>query len=198
MGNNLVCFENMCSENIYEINWITEKNWIIDYKYNNTKHPYLLNRGNFKITNNGYCFFKLLKKLDFEYDIEKILINIEFDFKLFNKNFLEVDFIVLNNLKQDVSNEKNIISKIKFNKNKIEINNETLKMNKIIYNLLLNFKYINYIVFNETIKKNDDLIYNNNNKINFENKNDIYFGIIIRSNIYENKNMDNYLNIKVL
>ena len=133
MGN-ISCAENLCSDNLYEISWINSKNWDIKYNYDKIENPYILNRGNFKIMNNGYCFLVLNKKIDFEYEIKKILINFIFDFKLKENNFIEL-FFVLNDelIELNTDFEKNIISKIVFSKNNIKINNENIKLN--------NFKY---------------------------------------------------------
>ena len=93
MGN-ISCAENLCSDNLYEISWINSKNWDIKYNYDKIENPYILNRGNFKIMNNGYCFLVLNKKIDFEYEIKKILINFIFDFKLKENNFIELFFVL--------------------------------------------------------------------------------------------------------
>ena len=199
MGN-ISCAENLCSDNLYEISWINSKNWDIKYNYDKIENPYILNRGNFKIMNNGYCFLVLNKKIDFEYEIKKILINFIFDFKLKENNLIEL-FFVLNDelIELNTDFEKNIISKIVFSKNNIKINNENIKLNNFKYELLFNFSYLNYILCHEILKKKDNIILDKNNSINYEKKlENIYFSLIIKSNLNNNTNVDNYLNIKIL
>jgi len=199
MGN-ISCTENLCSDNLYEINWINSKNWDIKYNYDKIENPYILNRGNFKIMNNGYCFLVLNKKIDFEYEIKKILINFIFDFKLKENNYIELYF-VLNDELIELNNhfEKHSISKIVFSKNNIKINNENIKLNNFKYELLFNFSYLNYILCHEILKKKDNIILDKNNSINYEKKlENIYFSLVIKSNLNNNVNMDNYLNIKIL
>jgi len=199
MGN-ISCTENLCSDNLYEISWINSKNWDIKYNYDKIENPYILNRGNFKIMNNGYCFLVLNKKIDFEYEIKKILINFIFDFKLKENNYIELYF-VLNDELIELNNhfEKHSISKIVFSKNNIKINNENIKLNNFKYELLFNFSYLNYILCHEILKKKDNIILDKNNSINYEKKlENIYFSLVIKSNLNNNVNMDNYLNIKIL
>tara|TARA_B110000483_G_scaffold241800_1_gene325762 strand:- start:1325 stop:1924 length:600 start_codon:yes stop_codon:yes gene_type:complete len=199
MGN-ISCTENLCSDNLYEISWINSKNWDIKYNYDKIENPYILNRGNFKIMNNGYCFLVLNKKIDFEYEIKKILINFIFDFKLKENNFIELFFVLNDELIELNTNfEKNIISKIVFSKNNIKINNENIKLNNFKYELLFNFSYLNYILYHEILKKKDNIILDKNNSINYEKKLEkIYFSLVIKSNLNNNTNVDNYLNIKIL
>ena len=199
MGN-ISCTENLCSDNLYEISWINSKNWDIKYNYDKIENPYILNRGNFKIMNDGYCFLVLNKKIDFEYEIKKILINFIFDFKLKENNYIELYF-VLNDELIELNNhfEKHSISKIVFSKNNIKINNENIKLNNFKYELLFNFSYLNYILCHEILKKKDNIILDKNNSINYEKKlENIYFSLVIKSNLNNNVNMDNYLNIKIL
>jgi hypothetical protein len=199
MGN-ISCTENLCSDNLYEISWINSKNWDIKYNYDKIENPYILNRGNFKIMNNGYCFLVLNKKIDFEYEIKKILINFIFDFKLKENNFIELFFVLNDELIELNTNfEKNIISKIVFSKNNIKINNENIKLNNFKYELLFNFSYLNYIICHEILKKKENIILDKNNSINYEKKlENIYFSLVIKSNLNNNTNVDNYLNIKIL
>ena len=199
MGN-ISCTENLCSDNLYEISWINSKNWDIQYNYDKIENPYILNRGNFKIMNNGYCFLVLNKKIDFEYEIKKILINFIFDFKLKENNYIELYFVLNDELIELNNNfQKHSISKIVFSKNNIKINNENIKVNNFKYELLFNFSYLNYILCHEILKKKDTILLDKNNSINYEKKlENIYFSLVIKSNLNNNVNMDNYLNIKIL
>ena len=199
MGN-ITCNENICSDNLYEISWINSKSWDIKYNYDKIENPYILNRGDFKLINNGYCFLVLNKKIEFEYEIKKILINFEFYFKLKDNNFIEI-FFVLNDELIELNSyfKKYIINKINITKNNIKVNNKNFKLNKFKYELLFNFSYLNYILCNEILKKKNNVIINKNKSINYEKKlENIYFSIVIKSNLNNNVNMDNFLNIKVL
>ena len=199
MGN-ITCNENICNDNLYEISWINSKSWDIKYNYDKIENPYILNRGDFKLINNGYCFLVLNKKIEFEYEIKKILINFDFHFKLKDNNFIEIFFILNDELIELNSDfKKYIINKIIITKNNIKVNNENIKLNKFKYELLFNFSYLNYILCNEILKKKDNVIINKNISINYEKKlENIYFSIVIKSNLNNNVNMDNFLNIKVL
>lgn len=202
MGN-ISCNNNICSDDLYELSWINTINWNIEYKYNNIENPYILDKGNFKLINNGYCFLLLNREIDINYDIKKILINFDFNSKILKNNFIEIEFIISNE-KIDFNNIKNqklIINNLKFFKNHILFNNKhNFNFNQLKYNLLINFSYLNYLVINESIFNNNESLYSNNNKIiNYDFElNSIFFNIIIKSTLNNNNNMDNFLNIKIL
>lgn len=198
MGNTINCSENLCNNNIYEMNWINEKNWLI--KYDETKEkPYVLYKGNLKLINNNITNLYLLKNIELEYDIEKVLINIMINYELKNNNFIELSFVLMDNFNKSNQNTY-IINKFKLIKDYLILKNNKYKINEDFrYEILLNFSYLNHILFNENLKKNDSVILNNNEKIAYENDfSDLFFGIIINSNLSNNQNVDNYLNIKIL
>ena len=65
MGNALQCNEVLCSENIYELEWINEKNWLIESLNEKNKpnnESYKIINGNFKIFNKSLHNYKLIKK----------------------------------------------------------------------------------------------------------------------------------------
>jgi|SaaInlStandDraft_2_1057019.scaffolds.fasta_scaffold76444_2 hypothetical protein len=200
MGN-VNCGENICSDDLYELSWINTNNWDIKYENKQIENPYILNKGDFKLINNGYCYLSLTKKIDFEYEIKKILISIEFNFNLENDNEIELNVVLSNKLFELNNNnvEKDIINTIIFSKNNIIINDKNINLHNFRYELFLNFSYLNYIFFNEKVKKKDNIILDNNKTIDYDDKLDnIYFTILIKSNLINNENMDNYLNIKII
>tara|TARA_Y200000002_G_scaffold371637_1_gene368500 strand:- start:615 stop:1211 length:597 start_codon:yes stop_codon:yes gene_type:complete len=198
MGNTINCSENLCNNNIYEMNWINEKNWLIKYDESKEK-PYVLYKGNLKLINNNITNLYLLKNIELEYDIEKVLINIMVNYELKNNNFIELSFVLMDNFNKSNQNTY-IINKFKLIKDYLILKNNKYKINEDFrYEILLNFSYLNHILFNENLKKNDNVILNNNEKITYENDfSDLFFGIIINSNLLNNQNVDNYLNIKIL
>jgi len=200
MGNNMVCFENICNENIYEINWINNKNWKIDYQYHKIENPYILERGNFKIINDGKCQFYLLKKIDYEYEIEKLLINISFQYTLNQYHKVKIDLVILDDDKNINNYDENILDTITIYKNKINTQINEIKIkNDFQYELFINFNFLDYILFENKIMKRDKILGKNKSKIKFNNeKNNLFFGFIIHSDLENNPNMENYLNIKVL
>lgn len=197
MGNNINCGEILCSDTIYELDWINEKNWIINYDYSQNNIPYIIKKGNLKLINNGDCFFKLIKKIEYSQNIEKICINFLIDFNLSNNNNIKLNLI----LTDDKDNLlKNIINTLNIKKDILEINNKNLNINnKFKYELLIDFTYLNFIIFNEIIKDNDKILSEQYLNKPYESKiEDIYICILIYSNLDSNLNMDNYLNLKVI
>lgn len=196
MGNHFSCSEILCSDNIYEMNWINEKNWKIDYDYSEKDIPYKVKKGNFKIINNGNCFFKLIKKIEYFENIQNILINFLFDFNLNKNNNVKIKLILTNNQDELLNN---VINTINIKNNCLEINNQTYEIpNNFNYQLLINLSYFKCITFNEIIKNNNGIISNINlNRFYEEKYDDLYFIILISSNLQDNNNMDNYLNLKI-
>ena len=197
MGNTINCSDILCNDTIYEIDWINEKNWSIDFEYSNSIIPYTIKKNNFKIINNGDCFFKLLKKIEINHNIEKICINFLIDFNLLNNNNIKINLIIT---KDPDDLLKNIINTLNIKEKTLEINNKNFDINnRFNYQLLIDFSYLNFIIFNETIKKNNEIISEKYLSKNYENKSDeVYFGFLIYSNLDSNINMDNYLNLKIL
>lgn len=201
MGNTLNCSENLCQDNIYEMSWISDKNWSIDYEYSEENIPFNLKRGNFKIMNNGNCFFKLMKKIESVNDIEKLLINFLFNYNLSENDNIKIKLILTNNPNELLNN---VINTINIKKNSIELGNENLILsNEFKYEVLINFSYLNYIIFNQIVKKNDEIILNNNLNRNIQDdelkdNNELFFGILIYSNLKSNSNMEKYLNLKIV
>lgn len=201
MGNTLNCSENLCQDNIYEMSWISDKNWSIDYEYSEENIPFNLKRGNFKIMNNGNCFFKLMKKIESVNDIEKLLINFLFKYNLSENDNIKIKLILTNNPNELLNS---VINTINIKKNSIEIGNENLILsNEFKYEILINFTYLNYIIFNQIVKKNDEIILNNNLNRNIQDdelkdNNELFFGILIYSNLKSNSNMEKYLNLKIV
>ena len=225
MGNTLNCNEVICNENIYEIEWINDKNWFIEFvnkintnntitnntnnTYTNTNNNdtnindkinnYSIINGNFKIFNNGLSFFKLIKKIENIDTIEKIYINFLINYKLLNNNHFQIHLYLINNL-NDINDINTKINHFTLNLNELIINNNNYEIkDEFKYELSINFTYLNYIIFQEYIKNNENTIHNQIINKNYDKKyKNMFFVIIIQSNLKNNENMNSYLNLKIV
>ena len=198
MGNALQCNEVLCNENIYELEWINEKNWNIE-SYNNNNKPnnesYKIINGNFKIFNKSLNNYKLIKKIENINDIEKIYIHFLLNYNLNNNNYFNIQLYLVN---EPNNLENGIISHFKIDENNLNLNNINYKIDDSIeYELVINFGYLKYLLFNETIKSDKKNIYQNIIHNDYKKKNTMYFIINIHSHL-NNENQLNYLNLKVL
>jgi hypothetical protein len=197
MGNALQCNEVLCNENIYELEWINEKNWLIeslDEKNKPNNKSYKIINGNFKIFNKSLHNYKLIKKIENINEIEKIYIHFLLNYNLNNDNYFNIQLYLVN----DVNNLKNgNISQFKINDYNLKLNNINYKIDDSLhYELVINFGYLKYLLFNETIKS-DKIIHQNIIHKDYKKNNNMYFIIIIHSHL-NNENQLNYLNLKVL
>jgi hypothetical protein len=197
MGNALQCNEVLCSENIYELEWINEKNWNIE-SYDNNKlnnESYKIINGNFKIFNKSLNNYKLIKKIENINEIEKIYIHFLLNYNLNNNNYFNIQLYLVN---ESNNLENGIISHFKIDENNLNLNNINYKIDDSIeYELVINFGYLKYLLFNETIKSDKKTIYQNIIHNDYKKKNTMYFIINIHSHL-NNENQLNYLNLKVL
>ena len=200
MGNTINCNEVLCNENIYELEWINEKNWFIESLDKNNQpnnEIYKIVNGNFKIFNKSLNFFKLAKKIENIINIEKIYIHFLLNYNLENNknNYFDIQLYLTNDI--NILNNK-CISHFKLENNNLNINKNNLKIdNTIKYELIINFGYLNYIIFNESIKSDNNIIYQNIINKDYQKNSNMFFVIIINSNL-NNENQLNYLNLKVL
>ena len=168
---------------------------------------------NFKIFNNGLSFFKLIKKIENIDTIEKIYINFLINYKLLNNNHFQIHLYLINNLNDinvlnnlndiNVLNNLNDINDINdindLNDINTKINHFTLNLNELIinnknyeikdefkYELSINFTYLNYIIFQEYIKNNENTIHNQIINKNYDKKyKNMFFVIIIQTSVFE-------------
>ena len=201
MGNTLNCSEVICNESIYELEWINNKNWLIECENENNliecenKNNYNIINGNFKIFNNGLTFYKLIKKIENIEMIEKIYIQFLFQYSLLNNNFFKIHLYLTN----DVHNLNNSINHFTIHLNELNIKKSIYKINnEFKYELSINFSYLNFIIFQEYIKSNENIIYNQLINKNCKKYNNMYFIIVIQSNLKNNENQNNYLNLKIV
>ena len=107
MGNALQCNEVLCSENIYELEWINEKNWLIESLNEKNKpnnESYKIINGNFKIFNKSINYYKLIKKIENINEIEKIYIHFLLNYNLNNENnYFDIQLYLVN----DINNLEN-------------------------------------------------------------------------------------------
>ena len=142
MGNTINCNEVLCNENIYELEWINEKNWFIESLDKNNQpnnEIYKIVNGNFKIFNKSLNFFKLAKKIENIINIEKIYIHflLNYNFKNNKNNYFDIQLYLTNDI--NILNNK-CISHFKLENNNLNINKNNLKIdNKIKYELIINF-----------------------------------------------------------
>ena len=198
MGNALQCNEVLCSENIYELEWINEKNWLIESLNEKNKpnnESYKIINGNFKIFNKSLHNYKLIKKIENINEIEKIYIHFLLNYNLNNDNYFNIQLYLVN----DVNNlENGNISQFKINDYNLKLNNINYKIDDSIeYELVINFGYLKYLLFNEAIKSDKKTIYQNIIHNDYKKNNNMYFIINIHSHL-NNENQLNYLNLKVL
>lgn len=130
MGNTINCNDMICNDNIYEIEWINEKNWVIEYEnktihdINKSNKPYTINNGNFNICHNGLYFFKLIKKIEILDDLEKILIHFSINTNLNKEQNLYLQLYLTN----DINNLNSyIINHYKINNNELIVNKKSFK-----------------------------------------------------------------------
>jgi len=201
MGNTLNCSEVICNESIYELEWINNKNWLIECENENNliecknENNYNIINGNFKIFNNGLTFYKLIKKIENIEMIEKIYIQFLFQYSLLNNNFFKINLYLTN----DVHNLNNSINHFTIQLNELNIKKNIYKINnEFKYELSINFSYLNFIIFQEYIKSNENIIYNQLINKNYKKYNNMYFIIVIQSNLKNNENQNNYLNLKIV
>jgi hypothetical protein len=202
MGNTLQCNEVLCSENIYELEWINEKNWNIESYDNNNKpnnETYKIINGNFKIFNKSINNYKLIKKIENINEIEKIYIHFLLNYNLNNENNENNYFDIQLYLVNDINDlENGTISHFNISDYNLQLNKINYKIDDCIqYELVINFGYLKYLLFNETIKSDKKTIYQNIINKDYKKKDTMYFIIIIHSHL-NNENQLNYLNLKVL
>ena len=202
MGNALQCNEVLCSENIYELEWINEKNWNIESYDNNNKpnnETYKIINGNFKIFNKSINNYKLIKKIENINEIEKIYIHFLLNYNLNNENNENNYFDIQLYLVNDINDlENGTISHFNISDYNLQLNKINYKIDDCIqYELVINFGYLKYLLFNETIKSDKKTIYQNIINKDYKKKDTMYFIIIIHSHL-NNENQLNYLNLKVL
>lgn len=211
MGNiqNISCSDINCFDNIYEMDWFSEKNWNIQFKYNifNPKNSYKIEKGIFHIINTSECLFYLNKKISLENEINKIIFNLKFEYVLDNINSLEFIFFISKNEIDNIfenNNINDIISKLKINENLIYIENKQLNKKKYIenkknlkYKLIFDLNYMHYIKITEELyinKKEENQLQFSNTSIPKLNNDFFYFNIFIKSNI---NSENNYVKLKI-
>ena len=154
MGNinisNISCNYNVCLDDLYEVDWFSEKNWKIYISNEEYRNNYSIKKGKFILSNMKDVNIILNKKINInEKNIKNLLLPFFFNFKS------KCEFNILINLSND-NNEKRSIEYISNIQNNIFTFNIKCFENKI---------YLN------------DIIFENNNKnllnifFNFEHKN---------------------------
>ena len=139
----------------------------------------------------------MAKKIENIINIEKIYIHFLLNYNLENNknNYFDIQLYLTNDI--NILNNK-CISHFKLENNNLNINKNNLKIdNTIKYELIINFGYLNYIIFNESIKSDKNIIYQNIINKDYQKNSNMFFVIIINSNL-NNENQLNYLNLKVL
>jgi len=154
MGNinisNISCNYNVCLDDLYEVDWFSEKNWKIYISNEEYKNNYSIKKGKFILSNMKDVNIILNKKINInEKNIKNLLLPFFFNFKS------KIEFNILINLSNN--------------------NNETISINNI-NNIQNNIFTFNIKCFENKIYLND-IIFENNNKnllnifFNFEHKN---------------------------
>ncbi len=202
MGNiqDLICQENSCFDNNYEFDWFSNKSWFIDSHSILKKNNYIIEKGLFKILTNEKCIFFLSKYIENQH-FDNLLFHLKIDYQL-KKEKIEFIFYLSQKKIHSIFEkpDSNIIYKLVIQDNQllnidsknqllqINENNEKIK-NKLSYQLLFNFQYLDYLIINEIVN------FHQEKKHMFEiNKDKFYLNIYINSNF---KNKDNYVYFRI-
>ena len=173
MGNinisNISCNYNLCLDDLYEVDWFSEKNWKIYISNEEYRNNYIIKKGKFILSNMKDVNIILNKKINInEKNIKNLLLPFFFNFKS------KCEFNILINLSN---------------------NNETRTLDNI-NNIQNNIFTFNIKCFENKIYLND-IIFENNNKnllnifFNFEHKNILSSKIIfIQGNNQDKKDKD--------
>ena len=191
--NNISCNYNVCLDDLYEVDWFSEKNWKIYISNEIYRNNYIIKKGKCILSNMNDVNIILNKKINInEKNIKNLLLPFFFNFKS------KCEFNILINLSNDNNQTKskyninniqnNIFTfKIKCFENKIYLNDIIFENNnKNLLNIFFNFEHKNIL--------SSKIVFIQDNKENKENKEDKENFILQKNNLYyDNEHI--YLNI---
>jgi len=197
MGNinirNISCGYNICLDDLYEVDWFSEKNWEIDISDKKYKNNYSIKKGKFTLSNMNDVNIILNKKI--KKNVKNLLLPLFFNYKS------KCEFNILINLSNndDINYDNNNDNNNNDNNNNINYKNDVISKTS----LLEDINNTKNNIFTFTIKCVDNKIYlndlifeNNNNKnllnifFNFEHQNILSSKIVF----VQNNNLDNNQN----
>jgi hypothetical protein len=192
--NNISCSYNVCLDDLYEVDWFSEKNWKIDISNEIYRNNYIIKKGKFILSNMKDVNIILMKKINVsEKNIKNLLLPFFINFKSKCEFNILINLSNENNEKKSIDNINNIQNNIfTFNikcfENKIYLNDIIFENNnKNLLNIFFNFEHKNIlsskIVFVHDTKDKEDkenTILQKNN-LYYDNEH-IYLSIIIQIN----------------
>ena len=203
MGNinisNISCNYNLCLDDLYEVDWFSEKNWKIYISNEEYRNNYSIKKGKFILSNMNNVNIILNKKINInEKNIKNLLLPFFFNFKSKCEFNILINLSNNNNETRTIDNINNIQNNIfSFNikcfENKIYLNDVIFENNnKNLLNIFFNFEHKNilsskiiFIQGNNQDKKDKDY---KEDKVDKENN------ILQKNNLYyDNEHI--YLNI---
>ena len=211
MGNinlsNISCNYNVCLDDLYEVDWFSEKNWKIYISNEIYRNNYIIKKGKFILSNMNDVNIILNKKINInEKNIKNLLLPFFFNFKSKCEFNILINLSNNNNEKISINNINNIQNNIfTFNikcfENKIYLNDIIFENNnKNLLNIFFNFEHKNIlsskIIFIQDNKENKEDKENNilqKNNLYYDNEH-IYLSIIIQVNKLES---DEYIKLNL-
>ena len=197
MGNinisNISCNYNVCLDDLYEVDWFSEKNWKIYISNEEYRNNYSIKKGKIILSNMKDVNIILNKKIKInEKNIKNLLLPFFFNFKSKCEFNILINLSNDNNEKKSIDNINNIQNNIfTFNikcfENKIYLNDIIFENNnKNLLNIFFNFEHKNIL--------SSKIVFIQDNKENKENKEDKENFILQKNNLYyDNEHI--YLNI---
>ena len=191
MGNinisNISCNYNVCLDDLYEIDWFSEKNWKIYISNEEYRNNYSIKKGKIIFSNMNDINIILNKKINInEKNIKNLLLPFFFNFKSKCEFNILINLSNDNNEKKSIDNINNIQNNIfTFNikcfENKIYLNDIIFENNnKNLLNIFFNFEHKNilsskiiFIQDNNQGKKEKDCKLDKEN--NILQKNNLYY-----------------------
>ena len=201
--NNISCNYNVCLDDLYEVDWFSEKNWKIYISNEIYRNNYIIKKGKCILSNMNDVNIILNKKINInEKNIKNLLLPFFFNFKSKCEFNILINLSNDNNEKRSINNINNIFTfNIKCVENKIYLNDNIFENNnKNLLNIFFNFEHKNIlsskIIFIQDNKENKEDKENNilqKNNLYYDNEH-IYLSIIIQVNKLES---DEYIKLNL-
>lgn len=209
MGNinisNISCNYNVCLDDLYEVDWFSEKNWKIFISNEEYRNNYSIKKGKIILSNMKDVNIILNKKIKInEKNIKNLLLPFFFNFKSKCEFNILINLSNDNNEKKSIDNINNIQNNIfTFNikcfENKIYLNDIIFENNnKNLLNIFFNFEHKN-ILSSKIIFIQDNNQDNNQGKKEKDCKLDKENNILQKNNLYyDNEHINLNIIIKII
>ena len=196
--NSAVCNYNICSDDLYELDWFSKHTWDIYVENSIYKNKINIKKGVIHLSDIGNTSMLFKRNINIhKNNITKLLIPFQFSFKC------EKDFTIIivlsnsNNNLQDINNLSNELFyfEIKCINNKIyfdtDNNNYFDNNDKNLLNIMYNFEHKNIL------NSNIQFIHNNNTNKNSNNDSNILFELNKNKLFYDTENIYIHVFIKI-